>query len=396
MGRRAVLAVFMFMAGASAFAQVMGQPLDRYEMQYGEPVDVSISDLVQSPGSYEGKAVRTRGRLDLDAQGRQRLYTLRNNFGDRVQVAPVNEISGEFDFDVLKMLGGEVDVTGVFQRTSVSGQEASLGQGGGLIQFWKFLGPEPEPKGKLEAPSVSLESLLTSSGRHDGKTVRVVGQFRGKNLFGDLPVKSRLAGADWVLKDDVFALWITGKKPKGAGFDLDASLKRDTGKWLEVVGRVDTRNGIVYIAAKQVGLTTAPSPTAQAQPPAPLPERPKLPPVVVFSLPLDGETVGSDVRFAVQFSKDMSEESFEGHVLLRYSGRTLPGDRQFDGVKMHYDLGRRALIVDPGDRLRPGRQLELVLLPGIVDLDGLELTARPGIPSAAHVLDVLRYQVGFF
>ena len=75
--------------------------------------------------------------------------------------------------------------------------------------------------------------------------VHVAGQFRGQNLFGDLPSASRQRSADWVLKEDVFAVWVTGKKPTGPGWSLDAGLKRDTGKWLQVTGRVSTDHGVV-------------------------------------------------------------------------------------------------------------------------------------------------------
>jgi len=80
-------------------------------------------------------------------------------------------------------------------------------------------------------------------------------------------------------------------------------------------------------------------------------------------------------------------------VMLRYVGPVLPGDREFDGVKLSYDQGRRALTVDPGDVLRPGRQIELMLLPGISDLDGLTLVARPG-KQFDGAADVLRFRVG--
>ena len=128
---------------------------------------------------------------------------------------------------------------------------------------------------------------------------------------------------------------------------------------------------------------------------SPPPEKPKKPPVVVFALPLDGEgEVPSDSRFVVQFSKDMDEATFPGHVVLRYSGPVLPGDRAFDGVKLTYDRGRRALTVDPGDVLRPRRLLELILLPGISDIDGLTLVPRGVIRGAGDAVDVLRYRVG--
>jgi hypothetical protein len=115
-----------------------------------------------------------------------------------------------------------------------------------------------------------------------------------------------------------------------------------------------------------------------------------VPPAVVFALPLDGESdVSPDTqRFYVQFNKDMDEASFEGRVELRYVGGQRPGERLFDAVRLDYDPGRRVLIVDPGDVLSYGRELELLLLPGIVDLDGLELvpSAPPEVEGAVAVL----------
>jgi hypothetical protein len=153
---------------------------------------------------------------------------------------------------------------------------------------------------------------------------------------------------------------------------------------------------VSYIRAMPVRITDPPRPTADAAPPPPPPERPKVPPVVVFALPLDGEgEVPSNSTFTVQFSKDMDEETFKAHILLRYAGPVLPGDRQFDGVRLSYDQGRRALTVDPGDVLRPGRQIELMLLSGIADIDGLGLVPRlGGTLMDGAVIDVLRFRTG--
>ncbi len=90
---------------------------------------------------------------------------------------------------------------------------------------------------------VTLEDLVMKPAQHDGKTVTVKGQFRGKNLYGDLPSASRQRSADWVLKDDVFAVWVSGKKAKGEGWTLDPDLKRDTGKWLSGHGAGPRRPG---------------------------------------------------------------------------------------------------------------------------------------------------------
>ena len=133
---------------------------------------------------------------------------------------------------------------------------------------------------------------------------------------------------------------------------------------------------------------------AEAQTPPPPPPRPKRPPEVVFALPLDGEReVPPDSVFKVQFSKDMEEESFKGRVIFRYAGRPQPGDNALDALRVSYDGGLRTLQVDPGDLLRPGRVVELLLLPGIVDLDGLPLEPRPGKGPGAAAVDVLRFQV---
>jgi hypothetical protein len=363
----------------------------RYDYQYGTPEEVTVDDLLSMGATaYANRAVRTKGTLEMSnrLQGRMFGYALRGTFGGQVEIVPVGEVSFEFETEAKRWFGKEVQITGVVnQSTDTQGSLV-------LVQFWKYLGPpEQDVKAIQKANTVTLESLVLKPGGHDGQTVRVVGKFRGRNLYGDLPVRSQRNSSDWVIKDDIFAVWITGKKPKGPGFDLDPGLKRDTGKWVLVVGRPETSGSVTYLRALSVEVTTAPTPTAQAQPPPPPPERPKVPPVVVFSLPLDGDReVPTDGRFQVQFSKDMNEQTFNGRVILRYSGRTQPGDRGFDGAKLTYDGGRRTLTVEPGDVLRPGRQIELILLPGIVDIDGLALVARSGKPVGSAA-DVLRFQV---
>ncbi|HEY8148297.1 MAG TPA: Ig-like domain-containing protein [Vicinamibacteria bacterium] len=364
--------------------------VDRYDALYGQPVDVSVDDLVQEPSSYLNRAVRTHGRLELGFDSTQRAYLLRGMLY-QIRIVPVREVQTEWEQVALQMMGRDVEITGVFLETGqVQGANPAHG-----VQFWNFTGPpEKEPTGEIKAPEVSLEKLVANPGKRDGQMIRVVGKFRGRNLYGDLPVRTQRTTADWVIKDDLYAIWVTGKKPKGTGWELDSSLKRDTGKWVEVIGKPETVRGVTYIKAVRIQLTTPPTARADVKPPPPPPEKPRKPPVVVFALPLDGDVeVAPDSRFVVQFSKDMDENTFNGHVLLRYTGPVLPGDRAFDGLKLTYDRGRRALTVDPGDVLRPRRQIELILLPGISDIDGLTLIPR-GTAQKADVVDVLRYRVG--
>ena len=362
---------------------------DRYETLYGDPVDGSLDTLLWDAQSYDGRAVRTRERLELAS--RDGVYALGGGITRSVIVIPMPEIAYEFDAQVMSWLGQTIEVTGVFY--SGSGPSGVPGSGSPTIQFWAFVGPEAEEEeGPAKATDVRLETLVTSPGGRDGQTIRVVGKFRGRNLYGDLPVRSARHRDGWIIKDDLFAVWVTGKKPKGKGWELDPTLKRDTNKWLAVVGRPETHDGITYVHASRVALSEPPTAAAAVQePPAP-PPQPKEPPIVVFALPLDGEQVAPDTRFTVQFSKDMQVSSFEGRVVLRYAGRPMPGDREFTGVTLSYDGGRRALTVDPGDLLRAGREVELLLLPGIQDVDGLTLEPRPG-KDEADAVDVLHYFV---
>jgi len=391
MGRRGLTlsALVVLLAALPLLAQV-----NEYEMRYGQTVEVSVDNLLQFPEMYEGKAVRTKGRLEFyPIMGRTDTYALRGTFGGRLYIVPFPEVEVEWEQGAKTWGGREVEVTGVVNRANDSQSGSQIV----LIAIWGFLGPPDEKHGPLASAPTTLEELVTKAGSRDGKMVHVAGQFRGQNLFGDLPSASRHRSADWVLKEDVYAVWVTGKKPHGPGWSLDAGMKRDTGKWLQVTGRVSTDHGVVYIEAVDVTLGKPLSPAAQAQAPAkappPLPPRPKKPPVVVFSLPLDGERdVAPNSVFMVQFSKDMDEPSFKGRVVLRYAGRPQPGDRELDAVKIDYDGGRRALVIDPADLLRPGRTVEILLLPGIVDIDGLALETRPGL-APGGVVDTLRFQI---
>jgi hypothetical protein len=375
-----------------------------YDM-YGEPVDVSVQNLADQPGAYSGRAVRVKGQFEMAGSLREQAYILKDHFAAQVLLYPMREIAARFEDEARTYMGKTVEVTGVFQESR--GGSASISPVGGLvagyISFWEVVGPPEEIKGDVKANLVSLETLVTSPGRYDGRTIRIYGRFRGKNLYGDLPSRSQRDSRDWVVKDDVYAVWVTGRKPKGSGFELDINLKRDTEKWMQVVGVPETIRGVTYLRAMQITLgkpteaaLASAAPGASPTPaPLPAPIPPPRPPVVVFALPLDGEAeVPSNGRFQIQFSNDMDEASFKGRVLIRYAPPPRAGDRAFDGAKMTYDGGRKALTVDPGDVLRAGREVEILLLPGIIDIDGQELVARPGREGGPMgATDYLRYQV---
>jgi hypothetical protein len=388
--RRLILLLLVLLPAGPVAAQ------GRYD-QYGPVVDVTIADLESGGVAYSGRAIRTRGYLERSQSIDDRTYRLRDNFGNSVAILPVPDIAQEFDSEAITMLGRMVEVTGLFEEnTRTGGQNADQLRQAGVIQFWKFLTvPDPNEERLKKARQISIDELTAHPGRHDGRTIRVVGLFRGHNLFNDLPPKSARKRSDWVLQQGEDAIWVTGKKAKGEGWELDPELKRDTGKWIEVTGRVETKDQITYIHAERLILTAAPANlVAKTEPTATPVPRPKVPPVVVFALPLDGDMeVPGNSRFVVQFSKDMDETTFNGHVELRYVSAPRVGVRPLESVTIAYDAGLRALTVDPGDRLGRGTEVELRLLPGIKDIDGLELVPRHG-PTPDGAVDSLRFRVG--
>jgi hypothetical protein len=109
-----------------------------------------------------------------------------------------------------------------------------------------------------DTPMSALEDLVLGGGELGKETVEVVGQFRGANLFGDLPDGSQRKAGDWVIRSGDAAAWVTGKKPKGKGWALDPSSRGDCKWWLHVKGRAERRDGVVYIRAKKVSLTKDP------------------------------------------------------------------------------------------------------------------------------------------
>ena len=105
--------------------------------------------------------------------------------------------------------------------------------------------------GVTAAPSatgnVSVRTLALEPWKFVGQTVTVVGNFRGRNLFGDLPDAPNKGRYDFVIKNTEGALWVTGVRPRGRDFDLDIDRRLDTNRWVEVTGLVVHDRGLVRI-----------------------------------------------------------------------------------------------------------------------------------------------------
>lgn len=240
--------------------------------RYGEPEFVDLTSIAYHHEAHQRKHVQTRGSLELLGVGE---YFLLKDGGARVLAIP--DASMPLD-ELRRLVGLELDVRGIVRairkKQYIGGKDLDLIEDPTLPVL-----PAPQ----LDFPPVSLTILslseresgarkgrnapgargvaaevLADPGAAGGKPVRIVGLFRGRNLFGDLPAASQRDRADWVLKDEDTALWVTGKEPKGKGWSLDPGLASDTARWIEVEGRPEVVGGVLYLRATKLRLSKPP------------------------------------------------------------------------------------------------------------------------------------------
>jgi hypothetical protein len=237
---------------------------------YGEPQGADLASLVFAPESCHGNHVIAKGRVDLLEHGK---YWLLVDGHARVLLLASYGMTGT-DFD--RMIGAWTEVRGICR--AIRPKEYLNGVDVDTLMF-PDLPPLPAPR--QDRPQVSItafsvtdaggpgragpgaetaiiRTVLNDPGAFVGVSVRVVGLFRGRNLFGDLPADSQRSPSDWVLKEDDASLWVTGKAPRGKGWSLDPAYKGDAIRWLAVEGKIEVVNGVAYLRASKVILSRDP------------------------------------------------------------------------------------------------------------------------------------------
>jgi hypothetical protein len=245
-----------------------GDPARPVGTMYGDPVDVPLSTIWYNPESYQDRHVRTRGWLDVLELGRY--YQLTDGIA-RVLVIVPPELGPELD----RRVGTEIDARGIVRRLrkkeyTPDGIDMDLIEHPDLpvlppsaqyppysltvLGFAEREGPARARPGP--GASAGSAAALLADPPAAGKKQKVVlkGQFRGGNLFGDLPAATRRRPTDWILKDGETAVWVTGKPPRGKGWSLDPDYKGDTSRWLEVTGTAEVVNGVLYLNASKLEL----------------------------------------------------------------------------------------------------------------------------------------------
>src|SRR5262245_16477376 len=155
------LALVLAAAATTAAAQT-----NQYEMQFGEPVDVALSDLLNNPESYLDRAVRTHGQLEMGMDLRQS-YRLRDTFGGYLMIQPVNDVAYMFEQEARKGWGKEFEITGVFRQRNLASNTDTTNTDRTTpyaILFWAYIGPpdkEVDKAAEKAAVNVRLEDVVT-------------------------------------------------------------------------------------------------------------------------------------------------------------------------------------------------------------------------------------------
>ncbi|MFN8058223.1 MAG: Ig-like domain-containing protein [Vicinamibacterales bacterium] len=342
----------------------------------------TVASLLAYPAFYSGQPVRVIGNLANAGSDTPQLFS-----NEKSLVLLLRRGAG----------GGGASAAGGTEAVEITGIYYDLGRiepsDSRLTQFdlrglsqrivhkdWPGIGELPvllvdtveEPR---EGSTPSLRAIALDPERYANENVTIVGRFRGRNLFGDVPDSPGQSQWDFVLQSADAALWVTGVRPKGKGFDLRLDNRIDTGKWLKVTGTVKTDRVKVWVAARTVEIGDAPQePTTDTRVDLPV-EHPA--PEVVFSAPTEGETDverGGPVR--IQFSRDMDPASFKGHVRVSYVAET-PADPSQPAARVDvgvsYDEPRRVLELKFAAPLDPFRRLRIEFEEGVASKEGVPL-----------------------
>lgn len=225
--------------------------------------------------------------------------------------------------------------------------------------------------GSASAQTLPIREVVVEPDQFVGKTVSVVGQFRGRNLFGDVADVPDREQDGFVLRSGDAAIWIFGVRPRGKDFSLDPTRPADAGLWLKVTGTVERARGSIWIKGHQVERASPRDDSAVAIavafPPAPID--------VVFSAPVAGDVdVRLTARIRIQLSDDVDAKTVQDHVRLSYStpdsierGEAPPPAIPFS---VNYVAETRAIEIVPASPLERFREVTVELLDGIKSTAG--------------------------
>jgi hypothetical protein len=216
--------------------------------------------------------------------------------------------------------------------------------------------------------TLSIRALALEPWRYEGQKVTLLGNFRGRNLFGDLPGAPGTSRYDFVIRGAEGAVWVTGLRPRGRGFDLDVDRRVDSDQWLDVTGTVAHERGLVRIEAAQ--LVAAKAPASVEVPGEREVAAPPPPPIeVVFSSPTPDEIdVAPTMAVRIQFSRGLDPKSVAGAFRVGYSGAD--GAAAPPAFDTSYDAANRAVTLRFKTPLERFRTVRIDVLDALKAFDG--------------------------
>lgn len=362
-------AVFVTFAGSPASAQSSGRHLTtidalrRFSGYFHLQNVVLRGEFVDVAASRDGNGSTRRGGNAGETSGSGPRLALRSGENEmQVILNDVNPVEGP-----VEVRGQLIDVG----RLTAADPRLSRYDNRPDPEHWPMPGEElvlnvtavtkAAPDGAATLRSIALEPW-----KYEGQTVTVTGQFGGRNLFGDVPAAPAKDKYDFVLRNTEGALWVTGLRPKGKGFDLNVDARVDTSHWLQVSGVVKRDRALVLLEAKTINTSQPPAarPVVEEAPPPP-----QEPGEVVFSSPTDGETnVAGSAPIRVQFSRGVDPPTLNGRIRLSYVGGA-PATGTLD-VQANYDAGAHAVALKLSKPLEPFRTVKIELLDGVKTFDG--------------------------
>ena len=256
----------------------------------------------------------------------------------------------------------------LLDRTRTAYQERWPRPGEELVLMLAGTAPPPTA---ITAATPPLRALAMEPARFEGQQVTIVGQLRGRNLFGELPEAPARGKHEFVLRSGDAALWVIDLQPRGKGFNFDPNKRIDTGRWVTVQGIVRTARGLTWLEGTSIDLAPTPEETAEVAIDLPPP-----PPVeVLFTAPSEGEVdVRSTERIRMQLSRDLDPATLKDRVRIAYSAADSKqrGEAQPPpvAVTVDYTKENRALEIRPTGPLERFRLVTLEILEGVKGTDG--------------------------
>jgi Big-like domain-containing protein len=218
------------------------------------------------------------------------------------------------------------------------------------------------------ATTPTVRAIALEPWRFEGQKVTLIGQFRGRNLLGDLPASPAKGKYDFVLRSADGAVWVTGLRPRGRGFELSVDARVDTGRWVQVSGTVARERSLVLIEGLTFASAAAPEVTPATEE-LPAPQVPLAPLEIVFSTPQPDETdVSATASVRVQFSRGVNPATIAGNIRVGYAGAQ-PGSPPVQ-FQYGYDAATRAIEIKFTQPLERFGTVRVDFLEGLKAFDG--------------------------